>query len=392
MINLTCDFYYKSLIKHNEILCGDKVVYHKNDDNSVIVLSDGLGSGVKANILATLTSQIISKMMSNSCDIIDVIDTISKTLPICSVRNVAYSTFTLMQVFNDGRVLIYEYDNPLIIIIRDNKILNVNRNKMIIQDKVIYETSLIGCDNDVFVMFSDGVINASCGKFLDLNFDHKKVEEFLIEYYKKSYSALNVVDLLIDNINSLYEFKPLDDTSVAVVKLIKNKTSIMLIGPSSNIDDDEKLVRDLMSCDGQKIVCGGQTSKIVARCLDRSVLNVDNEFANNYSHVPPISKIDGIDLVTEGILTLRQCNEYLQDFINGNEDLYYYDYGYKDGANYLAKTLVNKCTNIIIKVGLSKNEAHINDNNICFSEKVKQVLKLELLLKKLNKNVLVEFY
>ena len=122
MNNLCTDISYHSLIKHGEQLCGDMVeVVDRGNDNYVIVLADGLGSGVKANILSTLTSKIISTMMAEGMSVQDCVDTVAATLPVCEVRGVAYSTFTIIHVSDNNHAVIIQYDNPHAFLIRDGK-------------------------------------------------------------------------------------------------------------------------------------------------------------------------------------------------------------------------------------------------------------------------------
>ena len=114
---------YKSINHDGEQLCGDHVDIVEQDDNStVVVLADGLGSGVKASILSTLTSKIISTMMSEDMTLEDCVSTIAATLPICSVRGVAYSTFTIIHLIENETVELIQYDNPNVIFIRGDSV------------------------------------------------------------------------------------------------------------------------------------------------------------------------------------------------------------------------------------------------------------------------------
>ncbi|XWX60398.1 SpoIIE family protein phosphatase [Desulfitobacterium sp. AusDCA] len=101
MNNLCIDIGYHSLNKYGEELCGDHIeLVRQNDDSVVMVLADGLGSGVKASILSTLTSKIISTMMAQSMNLEECVLTVAETLPVCEVRKVAYSTFTLIRIID----------------------------------------------------------------------------------------------------------------------------------------------------------------------------------------------------------------------------------------------------------------------------------------------------
>ena len=98
MSELIPDAGYVSLNKFGEQLCGDHVEIVENENSTIVVLADGLGSGVKASILSTLTSTIISTMLAAGLDIRDAVETIADTLPICSERKTAFSTFTIIRL------------------------------------------------------------------------------------------------------------------------------------------------------------------------------------------------------------------------------------------------------------------------------------------------------
>ena len=134
-MGITVDVAYKSLNKYTEILCGDKVELLQTADSNIMILADGMGSGVKANILSTLTSKILGTMFLNGATLEECVDTISETLPICQVRQVAYSTFSILQVYHNGDAYLVEYDNPGCIFIRDGRLMEIPRNVCVIQGK-----------------------------------------------------------------------------------------------------------------------------------------------------------------------------------------------------------------------------------------------------------------
>ncbi len=141
MNDLCVDIGYKSINHFGEQLCGDHVdVVEQGENSSVIVLADGLGSGVKASILSTLTSKIISTMMAEGLSLEDCVETIAATLPICSVRGVAYSTFTIIHIVNNIEAELIQFDNPLVILIRDFKNYDYPKTEMNIGGKKIYKS------------------------------------------------------------------------------------------------------------------------------------------------------------------------------------------------------------------------------------------------------------
>lgn len=174
MNNLTTDIGYYSVNKFGEELCGDHVdVIEQNENSYVVVLADGLGSGVKASILSTLTSKIISTMIANNMDIEDCVATIAATLPVCEVRKIAYSTFTIIRIVDNEFAEIYEYDNPQLLFIRNGKFKELSRTAMELEGKTIYKAKISLQKDDTFITFSDGVIHAGVGKTLNFGWERK---------------------------------------------------------------------------------------------------------------------------------------------------------------------------------------------------------------------------
>ena len=154
------DTSYNSLIKHGEELCGDHVELVNVPDGKIMVLADGLGSGVKANILATMTSKIAATMLREGSSLEETIDTIVHSLPVCSERHLAYSTFTIIKAYHTGEVYAAEFDNPSIFLLRNGEDVPIEKTKKVINEKVIYESSFQLDKNSLLVVVSDGVIHA----------------------------------------------------------------------------------------------------------------------------------------------------------------------------------------------------------------------------------------
>ena len=162
---ITVDVAYKSLNKFTEVLCGDKVELLKTDDSNIMILADGMGSGVKANILATLTSKILGTMFLNGATLEECVETIVETLPICKVRQVAYSTFSILQVFHSGDAYLVEFDNPSCIFIRNGQLVPIPQNIREVQGKKINEYHFQVQRGDALILMSDGTVHGAASEF-----------------------------------------------------------------------------------------------------------------------------------------------------------------------------------------------------------------------------------
>lgn len=388
------DVYSESLFKKGEELCGDMVDTIRKKDETVVVLADGMGSGVKANILSTLTSKIICTMISGDADIDDCVETISKTLPVCHERGIAYSTFTIVRVKHNGEIYTAEFDGPEIVIIRDGVLDEPEKTMRIIEGKEVWESTFKAGPGDMIVGFSDGVIHAGIGRLINLGWKRVNVMEFIQRNYDPNMTARDMTRALINVCDQLYEGEPGDDTTVSTVRIVPRTETRVMVGPAASSDMDEKEVAKLMSATGKKIVCGGTTSKVVARVLNEKI---DVEMKYFDENVPPIGYIKGIDLVTEGVLTLSATEELVKQYISENDrnkrPEIYMDMSKKDGATKLMRYLVDETSDIVFMIGAANNPAHKSGGAIPSHDvKVRIVHDLAKSLEKLGKNVLIEEY
>ncbi|MEG1896272.1 MAG: SpoIIE family protein phosphatase, partial [Oscillospiraceae bacterium] len=229
MNNLCADIGYQSINKYGEQLCGDHIDVIEQDDNStVIVLADGLGSGVKAGILSTLTSKIISTMMAAGMKLEDCVETIAATLPVCSVRGIAYSTFTIIRLVNNEEAEIIEYDNPHVILLRDGKGMEIPKTIMEIGGKTIYRSKTMLKENDIFIAMSDGAIHAGVGMELNFGWERENITSFMETFYDVGFTAKTLTTILLEECYRLYGEKAGDDTTICTVR-IRKRESMSLI-------------------------------------------------------------------------------------------------------------------------------------------------------------------
>ena len=327
MNDLTCDIGYKSVNHAGEQLCGDHVeVVEQEDGSTVIVLADGLGSGVKASILSTLTSKIISTMLAAGLSIEECVETIAATLPVDSARGVAYSTFTIIRLIRNHTAELIQYDNPQVIVLRGGENWEYPRTETTIGGKQIFRSLIRLQEDDVFIAMSDGCPHAGIGIGYNFGWKREDIISFMEAMSLCGYTAKNLSTLLVDECYKLYGGEPKDDATSCVVRIRKRVPMNLLFGPPSNRDDGDRMMNLFFAKEGKHIICGGTTSTIAAKWLNKP-LRASLDFEGD---IPPIAYLEGVDLVTEGVITVNRVVEYAKDYIGENQHYEAWSNG-KDG-------------------------------------------------------------
>ena len=390
MNELCADIGYKSINHYGEQLCGDHVdVVEQEDNSTVIVLADGLGSGVKASILSTLTSKIISSMMAAGLRLEDCVDTIAATLPVCSVRGVAYSTFTIIHLINNELAELIQYDNPHVILLRDSVNYDYPKTEMTISGKKIYKSVIKLHEDDLFIAMSDGCPHAGIGVAYNFGWKREDIISFMESIAPAGYTAKTLSTILVDECYKLYGGQPGDDATACVVRIRKRVPMNLLFGPPSSRDDNDRMMSLFFSKEGKHIICGGTTSSIAARYLGKPLVP---SLSYDQSDVPPIAYLEGVDLVTEGVITVNKVLTYAKDYLDQN-DLYEQWSIKRDGASMICRLLFEEATDINFYVGRAINPAHQNpDLPINFNIKMNLVKELSECLKKMGKRIKVSYF
>ena len=380
------DASYNSLKKYGEELCGDCVLQANLKDSKIFVLADGLGSGVKANILSTLTSKIALTMLSEGSTLEETIETIVHTLPVCQQRHLAYSTFTLIKVFLNGDARAVEFDNPLLFLHENGKDIPIEKELREIKDKKVYVSQFKMNPDTILVAVSDGVVHAGVGRSLDLGWEWENVNTYLREVSNEDISTQEIVKRILEKSSELYENHPDDDTSVLAISLKKREVINMFVGPPKDRNNDKNVFEKVLKSGEKVIVCGGTTAQIAARLLEKEI---DFDLDTMTMDLPPIANIDGVELVTEGVITMFKALDILREYVKP-------DYNPKmeeklnenNGASMLCKLLIEHCDGVKIYQGSAINPAHQTlEFKMDFIHKVKQVEELTQLLEKMGKDV-----
>ena len=391
MNDLCADIGYKSIKHAGEELCGDHVdVVNMEDGSTIMVLADGLGSGVKASILSTLTSKIISTMMAEGLSIEECVSTIAATLPVTSEHGVAYSTFTIIQLVRNHTAELIQYDNPHVILIRNGDVTDYPMTEIRIEGKKIYRSTIRLQEDDVFVAMSDGCPYASADVTYNNDWKREDIAQFMADMSMTGYTAKVLCTMLVDECDKLYGYSPRDDATACVIRIRRRVPMSILFGPPADRDDCDKMMSLFFSKEGKHIICGGTTAGIAAKYL-RKPLKAKMAYDTS-SGVPPTAELEGADLVTEGVVTMSKVLTYAQDYLKGNESYEEWNYGH-DGASRICQLLFEEATDINFYVGRAINPAHQNPNlPINFNIKMNIVEELSSCLRSMGKQIKVSYF
>ncbi len=365
MLNNNCksfvDVDFNQCSKAGQGAAGDVFLSRRlpKEDRIVCVLADGLGSGVKANVLATLTATMALNYVCSDIDIRRASEIIMSTLPVCSERKIAYSTFTIIDIQKGGTVRMIEHDNPSYLLLRNGKSMNIEKARFTIkcnhiQPRELWYSRFQAVENDRAVVFSDGVTQSGMGTpKMPLGWGQEAAEEYIQKACEAAgnISARQLSKMVIQKgvMNDQKHAK--DDISCGVINFRKPRELLVMTGPPIQKKNDVRMAEIVRDYPGRKVVCGGTTANIIAREFKESV-TVDLSMIS--SDVPPASYMKGVDMVTEGTLTLSKSTSLLE---RGGD----FDNMQNNAAVKLAKYFIESDI-IRFVVGTKINDAHQDPN------------------------------
>ena len=375
-----------------ELICGDVFLSRriKEEGRTIAVLSDGMGSGVKANVLATLTASMAMNFTIEHREVARTAEIIMNTLPVCSVRKVSYSTFTIIDIEDDGTTTIVEYDNPLCLITRaqeefdpawEDLVLDSERNK----GKKLRICKFKAQLEDRIFFWSDGIVQSGMGtRAFPFGWGRDKLGEYVKKIIKYTpYASSGKLAQKVINMALLHDGdQPKDDSSCGVIYYREPRKLLLITGPPFDEHNDFVFALKVKQFKGKKIIAGGTTAEVVAREL---ALKFDGGIDSEDSELPPVAHMEGINLVTEGILTLGKVARILETY-NSNTRLA------NGPADQIIKMLLES-DRIHVLNGTGINVAHQDPNLPVELEIRRTVVKrvVHFLEEKLLKDVDIEY-
>lgn len=374
-----------------ERICGDvfQSARVKEEKRIVAVLSDGMGHGVKANVLATLTATMMLNFTKEHKDFERIAEIITKTLPVCSTRKISYSTFTALDISYSGEVSILEYDNPECFLLRNGEVQEIEWQHFVTEGQqgrkmVMRHARFKISRHDRLVFFSDGITQSGLGTKFTEGWGRENLVEFVKETVAKrpGISATDLAGKVVTKAIANDAYHPKDDCSCAVVYFREPRRLLISTGPPFEESSDATLAEKVKDFEGKKIICGATTADILARELKQEITD-ETEFHD--PDLPPISHMPDIDLITEGMLTLNKVIQLLKKY-DGN-----IVFG-KGPADRIA-SMILESDEITFLVGTKINEAHQDPTMPVELDIRRNVVKklVDLLEKKFLKEVGVEY-
>lgn len=384
-MELVFEEFYRSVPKFDQEVCGDNVEIIKKENKTIVVLSDGLGSGIKANILSTLTSKIASGLLDKELPLKEILSTVLATLPVCEVRGIAYATLAFLIIDQNQELRLIEIDSPAAFLFRDNQVKKLDYQEFELEGKKIREANFKFRRQDQLFLVSDGVTHAGIGGLLNFGLGWDGVAREIERTVKKNKNDLKYsINKLVKIFNTFYDDQAGDDFTIIGMKYRKKRKLNIWSGPPLKKEDDSLLAQKISTADGKKIISGGTTAQIAARELNKELQPGLEYYDKN---IPPISKMEGFDLLTEGLLTLNRVLSLLKKYKPGQIPV-----EGKDGASRFTRLLLES-DSVKFLVGRAVNESHQSLNlpiNLGIRSQI--ISQIAEQLRRIKKEVKIEWF
>lgn len=288
---------------------GDTFAVLREVDALTVILCDGLGSGIKANISATFTMNRVLGMLKTGVSMREAFYYEVTSLNKQWGKGHPFAVFSLARILNNGDVSVLSYDSPAPVLASSLSAVVMKHRIFTIGKAVIYESNGTLTEGEGLLLMSDGITQAGLGNGLVNGWEAHGVAKYITS--QMMFHALKHADIpnLVHRKAREFWGKAHGDDCTAVLALCRRGITVnVMTGPPANKQHDKRFVESFNQMQGIQVVCGGSTSTMVARELKRS-LEITENTINTLS--PPSYKIDHITLVTEGVITLNQVYNLL---------------------------------------------------------------------------------
>ncbi len=289
--------------KRKNLVCGDVYVEDRNEHSTTIILCDGLGSGIKANLAATMCATRLLELIRSDFSIRNAFASLVKTMEEARLKDFPYSVFSVVRILNDGVTSILSYEMPPPIFISGRFATVLPQRIFTVDNSIIGESNCFLKAKESILLVTDGITQAGLGKGMHKGWGSDNLNKYVNSLLTLGYNYDELPEKIEQKAEEIWKFRLEDDCTAIIAKGRKGKIINLFTGPPKDKALDKDLVEKFLNLDGLKIVCGATTGKIVSRITGKP-FKMEENFTSNLA---PLSySIEGIDLVTEGAVTLNQ--------------------------------------------------------------------------------------
>lgn len=309
------------LKRHGQVVCGD--VFHsrqiKAEGRTILVLSDGIGHGIKANVLATLTASMALNYTSFHTKPEVAANIFMRALPKTREGKENYATFTIIEIEDGGQARIINYDNPKTLIFRRGQFFQPKEFQIPIRGeenagKILRIREFTPILEDRILFMTDGVEQSGLGsKRFPTGWGLENIQKFAEKQLARDTElpAGKLARKILNQASMNDSFEIRDDASCGIVYFRQPREFMLITGPPFYKIKDADFVKRIQEFPGKKIICGGTTAEIIARELD---LDVEIQHRFSEKTLPPAARMEGFEMVTEGVLTLGRVEDILENY------------------------------------------------------------------------------
>jgi hypothetical protein len=288
---------------------GDVVRVVRSPAWTTILLCDGMGSGIRANVAATLHAARLLELEKQGVSLRDAFARVVGTIHEDRGKTPMYAAMAVARILQSGEATILTYDMPA-------PVFAGTLHASLLSQRLFHaDAALLGeshCHLGVgegICLMSDGITQAGIGTQFRDGWGAEQAARFLDALLARKSPLDRIPDELTSRARQLWGERLGDDCTAAFAYCRPGKQLSIMTGPPYRPSADRDFVERFLSTPGWKAVCGATTAKIVARHLGKE-LGMDQ---SDPMIAPPSYRIDGIDLVTEGAVTLTQVYNILEE-------------------------------------------------------------------------------
>lgn len=289
--------------RHTGEPIGDVVRVTRDKAATVIILADGLGHGITAQVAATLYSARLAELLRRDFSLRDAFLKVAHDIHATRADGGLYAALVLARVRPSGETTILTYDAPAAIFVGAQVASVLAGHTLDGERALIREAHCFLEAGEGLLLMSDGVTQAGLGRGLRDGFTSDGVARFVTDCLGEQVPLAELGRRLHLRARELWGEKQGDDVTATLLSARIGQPLVLLSGPPANRSNDARAMREFLDAPGKKVICGASSAMMAARFLGKS-LKVDQENASAIT--PPRYYLDGIDLVTEGVVTLNQ--------------------------------------------------------------------------------------